>query len=217
MHLKEYAHGHLGLTWLKKAMGINRRAKNTKQKNTAKLISSINIQVWVMTKEHLNTEEVEEKQLTNTESERTLGCLKGDSQNIHTIIFTDSVSLLQKMKSGMGSLDWDVLMFDIHLEKLLWMYCPGHARVKGNDWEDMLAGKAAITSSSLLRSLVLRSLRHYMLAQSQGHHTINCLEERCVERGSTWQSFLKRIREGHHQSDEHWNHFKGKTGKTSEI
>ena len=28
--------------------------------------------------------------------------------------------------------------------------------------------------------------------------------------------FLERTREGHHQSDEHWNHFKGDIGETSE-
>ena len=28
--------------------------------------------------------------------------------------------------------------------------------------------------------------------------------------------FLERMREGHHQSDEHWNRFKGNIGETSE-
>ena len=67
--------------------------------------------------------------------------------------------------------------FSIHLEKLLWMYCPGHA---------------CLTSGLLLRkSEVLRSLRHYLRAQSQGHHTIDCLEEKGVERGSARRSSLK--------------------------
>ena len=84
----------------------------------------------------------------------------------------------------MGSPDWNVLMVDIHLRKLLWVYCPGHAGMKGNDRADRLAGKAALTSGSLLgRSEVLRSLRHYLRAQSQGHHTIDRLEKRGVERG----------------------------------
>ena len=96
----------------------------------------------------------------------------------HAIILTDSVSLLQKVKSGMGSLDWNMSMVDIHLRKLLWVYCPGHAGMKGNDRADRLAGKAALTSGSLLgRSEVLRSLRRYLRAQSQGHHTIDRLEE----------------------------------------
>ena len=85
----------------------------------------------------------------------------------------------------MGSPDGNVLMVDTHLQKLLWVYCPGYAGVKGNDRADRLAGKATLTSGLLLRrSEVLRSFRHYLWTQSQGHHTINCLEERGVERGS---------------------------------
>ena len=45
---------------------------------------------------------------------------RGDSQTTHAIILTDSMSLLQKVKSGMGSPDWNVLMVDIHLSNLLW-------------------------------------------------------------------------------------------------
>ena len=88
---------------------------------------------------------------------------RGDSQITHAIILIDSMSLLQKVKSGMGSPDWNVSMVDIHLQKLLWVYCPGHAGVKGNDRTDRLAGKATLTSGLLLRrSEVLRSLRHYL-------------------------------------------------------
>ena len=82
-------------------------------------------------------------------------------------------------------------MADIHLRKLLWVYCPGHAGVKGNDREDRLADKATLTTGFLLgRSEVLRSLRHYLRVQSEGHHTIDSLEERGIERGSARRSFL---------------------------
>ena len=70
------------------------------------------------------------------------------------------MSLLQKVKSGMGSPD-------IHLQKLLWVYCHGHAGVKGNDRADRLAGKATLTSGLLLgRSEVLK-----IELESQGHIT----------------------------------------------
>ena len=59
--------------------------------------------------------------------------LRGDSQTTHAVILTDSMSLLQQVKSGMGSPDWNVSMVNIHLQKLLWVYYPGHAGVKGND------------------------------------------------------------------------------------
>ena len=80
----------------------------------------------------------------------------GDSQTTHATILTDSMNLLQKVKSGMGSPDWNVSMVDIHLSKLLWVYCPGHAGVKGNDRADKLAGKGTLKSCLLFgRSEVL--------------------------------------------------------------
>ena len=83
-------------------------------------------------------------------------------------------------------------MVDSRLQKLLWVYCPGHAGVNGNDRADRPAGKATLTSGSFLgRTEVLRSLRHYLRAQSQGHHTIDRLKETGVERGSTRRSPLK--------------------------
>ena len=92
----------------------------------------------------------------------------------------------------MGSRDWNVSMVDIHLRNLLWVYCPEYSRVKGNDRTDRMASKATLTGGSLLgRAEVLRSLRHYLQAQSQGHHSIDRLEERGVEVGSARRSSLK--------------------------
>ena len=102
------------------------------------------------------------------------------------------MSLLQKVKSGMGSPDWNVSMVDIHLPKLLWVYCPGHAGVKGNDRTERLAGKATLTRGLLQgRSEMLRILRHYLWAQSQGHHTVDRIEEKGVERESARRFSLK--------------------------
>ena len=92
----------------------------------------------------------------------------------------------------MGSPDWNVSMVDTHLRKLLWVYCPGYAGVMGNDRADRLVGKATFTSGLLLgRPEALRSWRHYLRAQSQGHHTIDRLEETAVERGSARRFSLK--------------------------
>ena len=43
----------------------------------------------------------------------------------------------------------------------------------------------------MVRSEVLRSLRHYLRVRSQGCHTVDRLEERGVERGSARRSSLK--------------------------
>ena len=97
------------------------------------------------------------------------------SQNVHYAVQervshspnTSSNSLLQKVKSGMGSPEYNVSMVGMHLPKLRWVYCPGHAGMMGNDRADRLAGKATLTSVSLLgRSEVLSSLKHYLWAQT---------------------------------------------------
>ena len=79
----------------------------------------------------------------------------------------DSVSLLQNGSAALDRRQW-----------------------RGNDSADRLAGKATI-SGLHLRSEVLRSLRHYLLAQSRGHHTTNHPEDRDMDRGSAWWSSLK--------------------------
>ena len=64
--------------------------------------------------------------------------------------------------------------------------------MKGSDQADRLAGQATLTSGLFLgRSEVLRSLRHYLQAQNQGHHTIDRLEERGRKIGSARQSSSK--------------------------
>ena len=73
------------------------------------------------------------------------------------------------VKCGLGQPDWPVSIFDTYLRKPLWVYCPGRVAVSGNDRADTLArGKAIVTSGFRLgRSEVLRSLRHYMQAESK--------------------------------------------------
>ena len=93
---------------------------------------------------------------------------------------------------GNGRPRQNVSLVHIHLGKLLWVYCPGRAGVKGNDRAERLAGKATIKSGLLLgRSEVLRNLRTTCGVQSQGLHTIDRLEERSVERGSAGRCSLK--------------------------
>ena len=65
---------------------------------------------------------------------------------IHAIILTDSMNLLQKIESGMGCPDWHTEMHSLRLQRLLWIYCPGHAGVSGNGQADRLASTADITS-----------------------------------------------------------------------
>ena len=118
----------------------------------------------------------------------------GLPQTTHAIILKDAVTLLatkskkwnriQEAQTGMCQ--WSASTFE---NCSLLISCHGQARdrVTGSDWADRLAGKATVTSSlCLARSKVMRSLRHYLQEQSQGHLTINCMEEWSVERGCIW-------------------------------
>ena len=93
-------------------------------------------------------------------------------------------------KRGTGSPNWHLSMVNIYLQRFMWMDCRGHAKIMENGWADRLLGKATLTNSVHNRgSEVLRSLRHYLRPQSQGHHTIDCQEMRGIR--SAQQSALK--------------------------
>ena len=81
-----------------------------------------------------------------------------------------------------------------------------------------MAGKATITSGLHLRtSEVLRCLRPYLRAQSQGYDTIDRQEEREAWKEEALDDLPRKDeRESHRQSDEHWNRFKGDVRETYE-
>ena len=70
-----------------------------------------------------------------------------DLGDTHAIKLTDSMSLLLKVQAGMGSPEWHSAMTSLQLWRLLWVCCPGHAGVRGNDRVDWLAGKAKVRGS----------------------------------------------------------------------
>ena len=108
------------------------------------------------------------------------------------IILTDSINLLQKVESGIGCPDWHTAMHSLQLQRLLWIYCPGHAGVSGNERADKLASTADITSGLQLgRAEVLRGLRNFLNMNRPEHHSIDRLKERGVEKGSGRHSTLQ--------------------------
>ena len=58
------------------------------------------------------------------------------------------------------------------LQRLPWIYSPGHAGVSGNEWADRLASTADITSGLQLgRAEVLRGLRNFLNTDKPEHHS----------------------------------------------
>ena len=118
---------------------------------------------------------------------------RNDSRRTHAVILTDSMSLLQKVQKGTIHSEWAHALRKISLGKITWMYCPGHAGVKGNERADRLAGSATVTTGLTLgRAEVLRQLRTILRAKSPPqHHSLDRLEERGIERGSGRWSTLR--------------------------
>ena len=92
----------------------------------------------------------------------------------------------------MGCPDWHTAMHSLWLQRLLWIYCLGHAGVSGNEWADRLASTANITSGlQLSRAEVLRGLRNFLNTDKPEHHSFDRLKERGVEKGSGRHSTLE--------------------------
>ena len=80
----------------------------------------------------------------------------------------------------------------LRLQRLLWIYCPGHAGVSANEQADRLASTADITSGLHLgRAEVPRGLRNFLNMDRPEHRGIDHLKERGVEKGSSRHSTLQ--------------------------
>ena len=92
----------------------------------------------------------------------------------------------------MGCPSWHTAMHSLRLQRLLWIYCPGHAGVSGVERADRLASTEDITSGLQLgRAEVLSGLRNFLNMDRPEHPSIDRLKERGVEKGSGWNSTLQ--------------------------
>ena len=86
-------------------------------------------------------------------------------------------------------------MTNLDMQKLLWVYWPGHAGVKGNERADRLAGNATTTTGLRLGRLeVLRAVRQHLQQledNQEHHHSVDHLLERDVQKGSGRWSTLQ--------------------------
>ena len=102
----------------------------------------------------------------------------------------------------------------IHLRKLPWVHCPGNAGVKGNDRADRLVGNWSNRQkwlASRLGSEVLRSLRHYLQAQSQrlvSHTHTSIAWRRKTWKEETLDDFSWKDSRRDYWDGEHWNCFR---------
>ena len=59
-------------------------------------------------------------------------------------IVTDSMSTLEKVRRTMLYDEWKHLIRRSNLSRVVWIFCPGHAGVAGNERADVLAGEAVV-------------------------------------------------------------------------
>ena len=139
-----------------------------------------------------------------------------DARITHAIILTDSMNLLQKVESGMGCPDWHTAMHSLRLQRLLWIYCPGHAGVSGNERADRLASTADITSGLQLgRAEVLRGLRNFLSTDKPEHHSIDPPEGKRSGERKRPTFHPPRPRTICVQPDKYWHCFEGNLGETA--
>ena len=140
-----------------------------------------------------------------------------DAQITHAITLTDSKNLLQKVESGMGCPDWHTAMHSLRLQRLLWIYCPGHARVSGNERADRLARTADITSGLQLGqgrgAPRFEELSEHRQVRESQHWSLE--GKRSGER--KWPTFHPpRSRTICVQPGIYWHYFKDSLGETAE-
>ena len=111
------------------------------------------------------------------------------------LIVTDSLSTLEKIRGRNLHADWTPHIRDSQIQKITWIYCPGHSGVVGNEAADKLAGEAEISDHHNLLdphsviNLVTSALIDNPLPSSS--HTLQCVKDAGVRRGDGARSQLR--------------------------
>ena len=108
-------------------------------------------------------------------------------------ILTDSMSTLVKVKCGFLHADWFSAIKRSNLRAITWIFCPGHAGVRGNERADQLAGSAAIKGSLTLDPPTVTALvRDHLAGKSKdSSYTLEILKEKGIQLGQGKLSNLR--------------------------
>ena len=101
-------------------------------------------------------------------------------------IVTDSMSTLAKIRNSMLHAEWKEAIRSSNLARVVWIFCPGHAGVDGNERADELAGAAVVGETVTLDPpTVLATLTEWFNTNrvTAPSHTLDVVIEKGCERG----------------------------------
>ena len=107
-------------------------------------------------------------------------------QHRRAVIVTDSMSTLQKISKEYLYADWISIISDSSLERLTWIFSPGHAGVQGNERADSLAGEAVIDNNLTIDpATVIQCVSDQLIASrpQSASYTLSRLKEKGVRSG----------------------------------
>ena len=120
---------------------------------------------------------------------RALEWIAADQPNSrHLVLVTDSQSTLRKIQSNMLRSEWIEVINRSRLRSIVWIFCPGHAGVRGNEAADKLAAMAPVGDDikpdrADIIDRVSRRLCEQELEEAEAHYAIARMQEMGLARG----------------------------------
>ena len=108
------------------------------------------------------------------------------NQQKRAIIVTDSMCTLTKITPGYLCADWLPIITRSSLEKITWIFTPGHAGVLGNERADSLADAAIADCNITLDAPTVIQIVAERLKTSRpqsSSHTLSILQEKGIQHG----------------------------------
>ena len=110
-----------------------------------------------------------------------------DTHVERAVIVTDSMCTLQKVMNCFLYADWAPIINNSALERLVWIFTPGHAGVEGNERADRLADAAIIDNNITLDGPTVLQIVAEQLKEKRpqsASYTLSILKEKGIQAGA---------------------------------